>query len=410
MQKAGSLLYAVYVCLLISILTGSLLLVFSLNRGFSDRLQVQNLLIDRCESCLDLYLSNTTEKFSTQALDLFDDGITCKVERSFWGIYQKVKMEAYFKKDTITKEVLIANRTAANKIAIYLADLGEELKVTGKTTIVGNMKLPKNGYKKINILGNSKLNKPSFEGSYTTANTTLPKLDIPDVIPNLDLAGIPYSKFKHLSNIYNGFHKKPLVIDLAEEGLLNSVSLKGNIILTSINTITIGSKSTLEDVIVVAPKIVLEDGFTGSVQLFADEEITLGENVNLSNPSCVVIKSNPLIYEKNITVLDNTSIEGAIVMEGGQGQGNDQSSKISIAKNAKVYGDIYCNGVLELKGNVLGRVYTNKFLLKTKSGEYTNTLMDVNINAKMHDKQFLSIIEPLDPKDGKPRYSVAKQL
>lgn len=409
MQKAGSLIYAIYICLLISILTGGLILLVSLNKEFSGRLEIQDLLVDRCQSCLEFYFSNRDDISLPKEIDLFEDGLVCKIDESDWGIFKSLRITSFFKKDTVVKRVMVGKVGVQEKPALYLADLGEELKITGNTKIIGDVLLPQSGYKKTNILGNNKLNKPFVDGVVTSSNQSLPEIDTPKISFSNFGNGTPYSKLRNTSTIYNGFDKSTLIIDLESGNLLNRASFKGNIMLISNDTLTIGSAVSLQDVIVRAPKVIIEDNVTGRFQIFADKEIVLGKNVYLQYPSSAVVWSRSSIFDKSISVSTEATIEGPVIL-GDQGRSIVDSGEISIAKDATIFGDLYCKGSLELKGNIFGTVFTNKFLLRTKNGEYTNTLMDATISTEEFPEKQLGFVLSNTGRIEKINYGIVKQL
>ena len=384
-------------------------MLLSINRDFSSRLEIRDILIDRCESCLEFYFLNHSQISSSGHLDLFGDKIGCTIDDSDWGIFKVLNVASHFKKDTITKKVLVGKKGNGKNPALYLTDLGEELKVTGNTKIEGDMLLPKNGYKKINILGNNSLNKPLINGSYTISDQMLPEIQVPEISLSSNGKRTPYSKFKNTSAIYNGFDQNPLIIDLDAETLSKGASFKGKIILVSKDTITIREDMKLQDVIVSAPKVIVEDNFVGRIQIFANKEIEFGENVYLEYPSCAIVWSDPSFFDKLIHVSNRTKVEGPIIL-GEPSKYASTEGEITVDEGATIIGDLYCRGRLQLKGTVLGSVYTNKFLLKTKNGEYTNTLMNATIDAQKLSEQQLGFV--LLNRNGfeKVSYGIVKQL
>lgn len=407
MLKAGSLLYSIYVCLLVSILIGGLLLLFSLNRTFTGRLQMQDVLIDQCESCLNLFLTSSDTKKGTRILDVFDDGISCEINASDWGLYQKLTVSAYFKKDTIRKRVLVG-KSESEKLALYLTDLGEELKLSGTTRIKGTMQLPKGGFKTIAILGNNKLNRPLVEGKSSFSNQYLPQIELPTIQFQSREATVSLSSFKTGTLIYNDFDAPTLHIEVDKEELKRAFTFKGNIIITSKDTITLGPQLKFQDVIIQAPKVIVENDFNGSVQIFAQKAVSIGENSSFKYPSSVVVEGDGSFPRKSISIGRNSKIEGTLILNGSTSS-NMTDDIVSIEEDAKVTGYVYCKGVLQLKGTVNGSVFTEKFVLKTKSGEYTNTLLDATIDSEVVPQLFSSMVIPTFS-DTRLKYGVVKQM
>ncbi len=383
MVKAGSLLYAVYVCLLISVMSAALIFIFNYNLQLSTRQAIQSDLIDLCDSCIEFYLSdpNNFSEFTTEQLDLFNNGLLCGFSKKKWGSFTLLTVQAFFKNDTVQKRAFVGPRDTVKKLALVVCDWDEPLKVSGLTLIKGAMELPSAGYKKVTILGNNQLNKPILEGAVSRSSQLLPEVTIGTPIAESENSiGTSLSKMDKRSLIYNDFKKEPLVIELNKGERLNNMSFKGNVVIKSEDTLYIESSTKLEDVIVQAPKIVIGKGFKGRAQFFAKKEITVEEEVLLGYPSSLVIPANKGLFEKKITLSRDSKIYGGVVINGDTFD-EKENNRIIINEKALIIGALYCNGRLQLQGTVRGTVYTHKFQLETKSGNYENVLLNGTIDA-----------------------------
>lgn len=410
MVQAGSLLYAVYVCLLISVLSTALIFIFNCNLEISTRQAVQSDLIDLCDSCIDLYLSDSENfvDFNSEKLSPFDNGLVCKFSKKKWGSYIKLTVKAFFKKDTIQKSAFVGPRGDKDMQALVVCDWDKPLKVSGFTTIKGNMKIPATGYKTVNILGNNQLNKPILIGNITKSSQSLPEISIP-ILEAMETAGTKtsLSKIDKGSPVYKGFGKRPLIIELEKGEQLNSLSFKGNIVIKSVDTLYIDSSTKIEDVIVQAPKIVIGNGFEGRAQFFAANEIFVEEDVLLAYPSGLVVTSGNSLSEKKITLSKDSKVYGGIVIHGAT-LDEKENNKMIVYENALVMGTLYCNGKLQLEGNVMGTVYAHKLQLETKSGTYDDVLLNVKIDALNVPKGFIHL--PLFKQQEKNTYGIIKTL
>ncbi|MEE9363934.1 MAG: hypothetical protein V3U92_15140 [Cellulophaga sp.] len=389
-------------------MSAALIFMFTYNIEYASRQSMKSELVDRCNSCFDYYLSssNNFRNLNREKKDLFNDGIKCEFAKTRWGMYTVLHVKAYFKKDTIQKKAIVGERTEENKLALYLCDWGEELKVSGRTKIVGDMKLPSRLYKTINILGNSKLDKPLIQGNIYSSEQVLPQISFLEGKKGSEKHMV-FSEIKEQSIVFNDFKEETLVVDLEEGDRINAVNLKGNIILRSKDTLYVERSSNIEDVIIYAAKVVVEDGFQGRVQIFADKEVVIGENVVLVYPSSIVITSNQYKIDKKIEIAKNAKIYGGVVIEASSFD-EKENNKISIEEKALIVGDLYCNGVLELKGDVIGTVYTHKLKLETKSGSYNNVLLNSTIYADSLPKGFIRL--PLFRNNENRTYGIAKEL
>nr|WP_299384795.1 hypothetical protein [Allomuricauda sp.] len=389
--KAGSLLYAVYICLLISIFCGALIFIFNLDLQLTQRQSIRSELIDRCSSCLNYYMSqsNLDLEEATQKIDLFEDGLQCAATKSDWGAFSIIQVKAFFKKDTIAQTAFIGKKNDYEDLAIYLCDWGDDLKVSGLTQLQGDLKIPNGRHRKISILGNSQLNQPMIDGAVSSSTQLLPEikdniLDEPKVAQATILSQIRSRKL-----VFNDFDSPTMLIEVSKNERVSNRILKGNIRLHSLDTIYIENTSELQDIMVTAPKVVIESGFKGSLQAFAGNEIVVEENVLLDYPSGLFIFPGQYEFDKKITVAKNARVFGGIII---QGDSFDQkeSNSISVQSEAMIMGDIYCNGILELQGTVNGSIFAHKLNLETKNGSYENTLLNAEVKATERPPGMLS--------------------
>lgn len=409
MLKAGSLLYAIYVCLIIAILSGGLIYVFTINKTLATRQSVKEQLIDRCSSCFDYFLSNSTSlgKTNTQQVDLFSDGLICEFTKERWGMYSKLLGKAFFKKDTIDRNYIIGEVVDSNPLALYLCDFGEELKISGITKIKGNVRLPKKRYKVVNILGNQQANNPKLEGNVTVSSQNLPKIISPKLEYPNNTIETTLSKLKENQPIFRGFDQKTAIVYLDKGESLDRLNIKGNFIIKSLDTIRIDDTTKIEDVIIQAPKIVLEEGFEGSLQIYADKGVDIESDVKLRYPSCIVIEASTRDYKKKINIAEDVEIYGGIVINGSSFR-EKQNNFISIDENSLVVGDVYCNGIMELKGSIIGSLYTHKLQLETRSSKYADVILNGVIDATELPNNFVRL--PLFGNTGENRLERIKNI
>ncbi|MDY8138464.1 hypothetical protein [Aquimarina sp. 2201CG5-10] len=399
MIQAGSLLYAIYICVIIAILSGGLIYIFTINKTLATRQSVKEQLIDRCDSCLDYFLSNSSELENTDSkkVDLFDDGLLCQFKKERWGMFSTLSGKAYFRKDTIEKKYIVGQTIKKNPLALYMCDFGEELKISGSTKIKGNVKLPKKRYKVVNILGNQQVNDPKLEGNITLSSQNLPKISPPQLIYPKNILETTLTKLKNSEPVYRGFDKKTAVVYLDKREVLDRMQIKGNFIIKSLDTVYIDDTTKLEDVIIQAPKVVVEKGFEGSIQIYADKEVEIEPEVKLRYPSCIVIQASTRDYEKKVTIAEDVEIYGGIVIDGSSFR-ERQNNYVNIDENSLVVGDVYCNGVMELKGSIIGTLYTHKLQLETRSSKYADVILNgvVDVTELPEDFVRLPLFDNID--------------
>ncbi|MGK4569002.1 hypothetical protein [Flavobacterium sp. 3HN19-14] len=290
MLKANSLLYAVYVCLIVSILCGALLylstLYTQLNVFYNTR---ENLFIQN-QSAVNYALGNNLET------DGFQDasGITAATTTKTFGLFRLVTVSTFISNDTISTTHL-AGFYNDDKTCLFLSNFSEELTYDGEVTLIGDKKLPSE------IISRSftgmKPGKLRSEGNITISERIMPPVN-PAFSKLFDPVAIKMTTLKAVerqndSVYFNSFKNETLNIALPA-AVLNNVVIKGNFMLCASDSIVVGSKTVLEDVILKAPKIIFSDGFTGSVQAFATLKIVTGKMSTCAIPlyyACLTIRT-----------------------------------------------------------------------------------------------------------------------
>lgn len=386
MVKAHSLLYAIYICLIVSIICGALLYFSNLFNQLNLYYNLQEELYIQNQSVLNFALGNKTIAAEIEKEE--NSGIEGSYETKPYGLLSLVLTKSYISNDTVSSVHFVGARNL-DKNAIYLTNLSKSLYYSGKVKLIGNNQLPSPFIETSYI--NNNLNQLVVKGENTISETFLPEInaDFKKIFQGIKSEKIKLSDVERPKDslYYNSFFNATKEISV-KSTLGNSI-FKGNFILRSEDSIRIKKNTVLEDVILIAPKVTFEEGFKGTVQVFATKGIELEEKVTLNYPSviCVYNESNE---ESKIKIKKGCHITGAVVLFGNT---NDLIGKntIEVDEDGLLYGDLYCSGKLMLKSNVYGSVYTNRFFLKTSSSSYENMISDIEINTVKRPDYFISI-------------------
>ena len=382
--KSASLINAIFVCLMVSIISSGLISISYYHKMFENKLESLEAHINRNESALNYYLNNkelVNSEGGIHEFDLFDDGIVSHVKKKSWGFYDVVTCKTEHKTDSIRKTVLVGyGNNKSKQLALYLTDYDKALKLSGATQITGTMFVP-NGRTELAYINGNKGNSVVLKGSQKESKNRLPKLD-KDV--SIEVERYPFltiNALKEKADLVNAFDAPTKVLDFRGIEHVKDVSFKGNFILYSNSVLSINASAVLEDIIVKAPVVNIAAGFKGTVQIIADTQVVVEDNVVLRYPSSIYIKND----EEDVSVVlnGNSKVLGGIVIHGNT-YNNSLQRQLTISKDAMLIGDIYCYGRLQLDGSVLGSVYTDRFTLKTKSSSYENTILNGKIdNSKL---------------------------
>ncbi|MFT4800253.1 MAG: hypothetical protein ACI93N_000011 [Flavobacteriaceae bacterium] len=391
MLRAGALLYAVFISGITTILSAAIILLYFYSEQYSLELSNQNKLVDNVNSAIQLGI---TKPYGEYVIDLYgEEKDSVIINKRSWGVFDLVVAKSFWKNSEYTKAALIGEYID-NEPTLLLNDNNKSLYVCGNTYVSGDVLLPKSGVKRAYIEGKSYASESLIYGKVSQSEKFLPPFDA-DKIKELkqqvisaweDERTIDINDVK--DTLSNSFIKQSILIFDDEEIVIENIKISGNIVVQSSSAIVIGASCFLENVILIAPKVSFESGFKGVVQVIASDTVLLSDSVVLNYPSSICllgdatfpfVQLNPYSLIKGIVFVDNKHLT------------RGYSPNISIEKKAEIYGQVYCNGAVELKGNIKGSSYVDRFVLKTTSSYYENHLLDVSITRDGFSPSFLGI-------------------
>ena len=380
MIKANSLLYTIYVMLVIGIISAGVLLLASWHGKVNQFYQVKTDHYVAFDSMIEYVLSNQVE---------YTDA---KLEQSsahqlhYHGLLKVLNLVSYSANDTLKKSVLIGSRQYKNT-ALYLSNYAQGVSTTAQVNINGDLYLPDLYVKEIYVANSS--NKFIHNGKKYLSEFLLPKINYLDKVrvDTTDLVSLRQLKPDKEGVYHNSFHQTKKRILWPDNTAISGVTIKGNFEIISNDTLLIRKNAKLTDVVLYAPKVVIEDQFQGSLQVFATDQIQVGEQVKLEYPSVVALKSTNE-SKGSIIIGKRSDIKGAVILLNNSFK--DLSKKtMTIFDQTKIMGLVYCQGVLSLKAEVKGSVYANKMVYHTKSSSYLNCLSGFRIDLNAKPKVFV---------------------
>jgi hypothetical protein len=284
MVKAHSLLYAIYICLIVSIICGALLFFSNLYGQLNLYYNLQEELYINNQSIVNLALENK-ETLQEPILEE-KSGITGSYTTKSYGLLNLLLVKSETNKDTVQSAHFIGLYTK-NKTALFLSNFSKPLTYTGTVKLVGDNSLPSAYIETAYI--NNKPNKLQIDGKNTVSENELPEInpDFKKIFSGMhaEKTNLSQEEKQKDSLYYNSFFNTTKEIYI--NSTVSNVIFKGNFILRSKDSLHIKKNTVLEDVILIAPKITFESGFKGTVQAFASERIELEQNVILKYPSVV---------------------------------------------------------------------------------------------------------------------------
>lgn len=399
MLKANSLLYAVYVCLIVSILCAGLLYLSTLYLRLNDYYNTHEELIIQNESTLNYALRNAKEEdFSS----LNHNGYINKYSIKTYGLLDCLIINSSFLNDTISSAYFVSHNQK-EKTVLQLPLSSFPIQYSGKVKIEGRCMLPQKSIRSNYISKN--INQLTLNGTIESTEETLPKVNsrFEDFCKEVMRKKFNTQKLSNSDSLMiNSFTKETKTIQM--NSLNKKIAFKGNFILIAKDSIVITKDDLLNDVIVYAPKIRIKEGFNGNAQFIANEKITIEKEVTLNYPSAICIYNNS--EKKSSIELDENVVIQGLICSFGYSIKSIGDNYIKLGKRNIVWGTIYCYGKLFLQGKILGSIVTNRVGGFAANEEHENCLIDVELSSVKLPDYFI----PFEYKaDDLTRYEVIKK-
>nr|WP_295929055.1 polymer-forming cytoskeletal protein [uncultured Dyadobacter sp.] len=387
--KANVLLLVVVLAMICGILSSAIVMIGYYHRSVISQTLLQKRLELNAQSGVQWLLASpdSIARFE-RTWDLFGDGTdSVTVTRQPWGMYEVGTVVAYAGRASRNKAFLMGWGNTASQ-AIYLADNGIALSVSGETSILGPCKLPEVGVKSVQVEGFQYPGTDPVQGKIGRSSFDLPPVNkalvsylgkLIDTGPEHDGWHTEMDGPTEPDTLRRSFTETPAL--LYHHGVLDLRNVyEGQLVIVSDSLIRIAPRAQLHDVIVIAPVIVVQDGFQGNAQLLATDSVRIGKGCSLLYPSAIgLLKRDFHTTQPSITIGENSLIEGVLMAF--QEVQDLQQTIIKIADHVLVTGQVYADGFLELHGRVHGEVICRKFVLQTPSSVYENYLVNAVIDA-----------------------------
>ena len=394
--KASALQFAILVSVIIALMLASFLTLTKTQRFFEVQSDIFLSVITASREGVNYSLQKQIEISDSLALEI--DNIPTTIKKAYWGSYELISAESKLKTKLFVSKALIGTSAKKNKIALQFGNTDLPLVLVGDTKIVGDVKVSSKGVKSGVIAGTYFNGDMLIEGNILTNSFGLPKLSegFSDYLENA-LAFIPVSKdvVFDSEDIYTNSFLEPTAYRYSKNKIMLTQELTGNIIIKSEDEIIINKYAKLQDVLVIAPKVTIEEGFSDNIHIIASEEIIIEENVALIYPSSVVVKYRqkevaPSDTPPNspIEISKGSSIQGNVMFLAEELPENYSDSSILLEKEAAITGSIFCEGNTVLKGVVRGSVFTQKFLVNAEGSRYINHIFGGEIRSNKLPKSF----------------------
>lgn len=400
MIRASALYMVIIIALVIAVLCSAVIVA-----GYFYRAQYQSSFRNsklqlNLASATNILLADTANTYQEEStFGLFneaDDSVS--VQRKPWGIFDVGIAKAFKQGDTVYNAFTIADAIDTAKwVALYVPDEDRPLSVSGKAFIRGTASIPKAGIREAYVDGNGyEGDKHLVIGRITNSGRELPPLN-PKRLKLLDnttdLAIKANTWVPREDSIKNSFLQPVRYLYLGKNAAtLHDIDIEGNIIISSDTTLTIDASTSLRNVIIRAPGIVINSGFHGNAQFFATDSISVGERCVFDYPSCLaVLKRSPLEKGRALISIGNHTVVNGTVAAWQEFKAS-LLPLIKMGDNVSVKGQVYSLGIVSYKNNnlVYGSIFTGRFLYQNNFSAYENYLIGNTVDAKKLSPYYLS--------------------
>ncbi len=392
MIKAGVLYYTLFLMLISVIIISLVMMRYSLHqKAFTNKTKLDELDLD-LKSAFLVYKqdSGIFSVSDSLCIDLYRDSMAMvRLTREDWGIFDIVTASTGWKNLFLSRSGLFGEAIDSKDPGLYVADHGITVSLSGNSLIRGNSFIPGGVFRTASVEGQPFRNKNTSVGEVHCSESGLPepdpKLDSTlAAIYNGEVSGINRSEINRKTSftIENPFSGPPAVYYSPVDAILSGLCFRGRIMIYAAGTVFIDRTTGLEDVIIVARRIIVDDGFTGSFQGFAVDSIGIGDNVSMNYPSVLAISpaadGDATSYDTHITLGSNTIIKGCILLKG-----HEEKCRLVIPQSTSVTGQVYCSGTVQMEGKVYGSLFCDGFSFRRDNSTYINHLLNSDIDIEM---------------------------
>ncbi|MBS1624353.1 MAG: hypothetical protein JST83_10060 [Bacteroidetes bacterium] len=389
MIKAGSLLYAVLISLILALICSAFIAAHFLQDIAERKYEIKNQLTADAHSAINYYIYASGEAPVDQTFHLYPNSeIESELHVEKWGLLSIVTARARLGSSAEVRSALVGEDLNRDTMpALYLADNSIPLVVCGRTSINGHCFLPKSGFKRGYIEGeNTGIAKP-VNGKIEVSTSTLPVISV-SAISAIDSAlgqSLPCcdSTAPDLpAASTRSFDSSMLVYSFIGEIDIDNITLDGKIAIVSSKMIKVGSHASLHDVILRAPYVLVESNFEGNCQIFATDSIHIQRGVSLSYPSMVCMRSDEnTISKPRVQIDEHAKVAGAVLLIKAYDPIN-KTINLSVSRRAMITGLVYCDGIADMQGNVIGSLVCINVAAQTNTGFYLNYLLNSTISSR----------------------------
>lgn len=395
--RASSLFYAVVVATLIGLCCMgfiSYLYIHSLEiHYFQTDMRMKHEVLSTLELLKSKQITYTQgEAISSPYTGNSKDSIQYK--KLIWGSYDVIFARCWFKKNRYESAQLLGVKPSGilKNTALYCCNNERSIGVSGSTQIIGDVWVSPSGFKRNYIERSAAESNTLHNGSMHTSSNQLPELNKSRVsyinTSRYDLSNDSILDNSQLTSIeiHRSFAESSITFFSNSTIYVNSAQLDGNIKIVSKSKIVIDKSSSLNNILLIAPHIVIKEKADLCAQLIAEDSIQIEKEAVLRYPSSLLVLPILKTQDAFLSIAEGVTIQGEIFVLPSQ---ESRSSFCILESSSLVYGLAYINAYTMPKGRIIGSLFAKQLIYKNASGVFENQLVNTQINRSNLSKHFL---------------------
>ena len=326
-------------------------------------------------------------------------GTALEIEHRFHGIFNWYGINGIVNKKAYHKSAFYGDVSPNPSMSLMIPNNGRTLYLAGRAELSGTVYTSGGGIRSSAMGGtnSSFSSKQIGQLNIKKSEAKLPQIaaDLKQHLHNLidDRLWSPQEFTQEQGSVVHSFSKPLKIIEFNEFKSLAAIQYIGNVWIRSTFPIEIQASAVLKDVLITAPKITIEEGFTGQFQAIASKSIHVEKNCFLQYPSVLWVKELDSISSTSegpkIFIGSDSNVLGYVGYEQNNPSENPPAPDLYIEDRAKVYGQVYVMGNTELKGAIQGSLYSEDIVAFHQGILYKNHLFNGKILIDQRVSEFV---------------------
>ncbi len=296
-----------------------------------------------------------------------------------WGLYQLVSITSSVSGYTVTHSGIIGHLVTDPLPVLTVPANNDGVKFGGAASVKGKVRIPDGKWDRLHTGTNTGKLDLQVEASTTDSPLTLLKKRV----RNTQLQ-IPVAQTLHLSELEDSlncsFSDSTIYLLCNTHAYLKNISLHGNLVLVG-SEIYIDQSCDLQNISIVCEKLTIGEAFTGSIHAHCSKEIIVEKGSQLTFPSSLLLNIEQENSAHQILLDETSEVQGTLALLH-QHQGKP-AGVIRISPGARVIGEVFTDGTVEIQGHISGAVVTNKLKANTKGRSYAQAMVEGTLDNKL---------------------------